>query len=298
LKVLVGWILLSIFAKIFIHIDVCHFENQNLINMNILCPTDFSEHSLLALDYAIDLSNKLGARLHLITAYSVPRSTGSFRSLDDSIRESVGEELGELVNVVLPKISTGITPEYHIMEGNSGRVITQFAAANDIDIVVMGTQGKGSLSNLFIGSVAKKVFENSSVPVIAIPASFREGIDKNKIVLALDEKVISNENNYKFLSNFVKNYGATLDIYHLLKPSETLPFTHEAIDRFKDILGEVVTESGDEVVSSIRNYLDNTHTGMLVMVRRPHSFWSKLFTDSSTTAQLAATKVPIMILPE
>ncbi|MBK8081105.1 MAG: universal stress protein [Saprospiraceae bacterium] len=31
--------------------------------MNILCPIDFSDHSLYALDYAINLGNQLGARL-------------------------------------------------------------------------------------------------------------------------------------------------------------------------------------------------------------------------------------------
>lgn len=266
--------------------------------MNILCPTDFSEHSFFALDYAIKLANKLNAKIHLFTAYSVPRTTGSFKSLDTAIRDSVSEELGDLVKEILPKIKTNITPEFHIMEGNSGRVISQFASTSGMDLVVMGTQGKGSLTNLFLGSVAKKVFDNCSVPVLAIPSSVKQNIDENKVLLALDEKEIANENNYEFLNQFIKKLDTKLDIYHLSKPFEMLPFTHDALDKIKDILGEVVEESGEEVVDSIKRYTEKNLVGMLIMVRRPHSFWSRLFTDSNTTAQLAETKVPIMILPD
>ncbi|MBK6362739.1 MAG: universal stress protein [Saprospiraceae bacterium] len=75
--------------------------------MNILCPIDFSDHSLYALDYAINLGNQLGARLHLFTAYSVPKSTGRLRSLDEEIKKSVLEDLSDVLISIENKITSG-----------------------------------------------------------------------------------------------------------------------------------------------------------------------------------------------
>ena len=55
--------------------------------MKILCPTDFSNHSKVAINYAVNLVNLLDAELHIVSAYYVPRKSGSFVSLRDIVRE-------------------------------------------------------------------------------------------------------------------------------------------------------------------------------------------------------------------
>ena len=49
--------------------------------LNILCPTDFSPNSEFAVEYAINLSNTIGARLTFITSYKVPHVAGHFAPL-------------------------------------------------------------------------------------------------------------------------------------------------------------------------------------------------------------------------
>ncbi|MFZ1705136.1 MAG: universal stress protein [Saprospiraceae bacterium] len=266
--------------------------------MNILCPIDFSNHSLYALDYAIDLANKLGGKIHLFTAYSVPKSTGRLRSLDGEIKKAVLEDLSEVLQSIEPKISTGIKPCYGVLEGNSGRVITEYAVSHQIDVIVMGTKGTGSISNIFLGSVAKKVVDNATIPVIAVPNPLKENTNQKYAILSLDEKEVKNDSSLRFLKSFIKKLEFTLDLFHVQTPGDTSTEYTNTIELLKDIVKGVKTESSSDITGSIKRYAEKSNCGLIIMIRRPHSFWSRLFMDTNTTTELAMTRIPIMILPE
>ena len=266
--------------------------------MNILCPTDFSEHSLYALHYAIEKANRLDARIHLLTAYSVPRSTGALRSIDKVIQDSVLEELKNLAKNISPKITTGFEPSIHIMEGNSGRVICQFADEHNMDLIIMGTQGKGNLSNILLGSVAKKVVEQCRIPVIAIPSQINKDSNPSKVLLALDEKEIIHKESIAFLKEYAKKDAVVVDVYHLNQIHGVSDLNVGVLETLKEITGQVFEEFGTEPVRSIAAFTTKHKTGMLIMVRRPHSFLSRLFSDSNTVEELASTKTPLMVLPD
>lgn len=266
--------------------------------MNILCAIDFSEHSLYALHYAIELGNKLGAQLHVFTAYSVPHSTGRLRSLDNEIRNAVLEDLSDVVKEITPKITSDHQATINVMEGNSGRAISEFAKTHHIDLVVMGTQGKGSLSNIFLGSVAKKVVDNSSVPVIAVPYPVKSNCNPNLAILNMDEKEISSAKTIKFIRNFCHKVSMGLEIYHVITSLTTTDVYQENVKKLGDIVKEVKAENNDDITLSIKNHAEASNACLIMMIRRPHSFWSRLFQDSKTTTELAMTRIPIMILPE
>jgi len=266
--------------------------------MNILCPIDFSEHSLYALQYAVDLANKTNSKLHVFTAYSVPRSTGRLRSLDNDIRAAVSEDLAEVVKQITPRITSGQETSYHVMEGNSGRAINEFAKAHNMDLIIMGTQGKGSISNMFLGSVAKKVVDNSAIPVIAVPQNVKVDADQGLAILNLDEKEIANESVVEFIRNFTQKLSLQLEVYHLVTPGTITDMYRDSVKKLGDVVKSVITENSDNITQSIKNHAETTNSSLIIMIRRPHSFWSRLFLDSKTTTELAMTNVPIMILPE
>jgi nucleotide-binding universal stress UspA family protein len=266
--------------------------------MNILCPIDFSNHSLYALDYAINLGNALGAKLHLFTAYSVPKSTGRLRSLDNEIKKAVLEDLSDVLMSVENKITTGIKAGHSVMEGNSGRVISEFSKTHDIDLIVMGTQGKGSISNIFMGSVAKKVVDYAQVPVIAIPFPLKEGLDNKKAIINLDEKEVKNEYSFRFLQNFIQKLDIKLEVFHVVTDENLKDNIKETIEKLAPNVSDIVTVYSTDITNSIRKNAENANGGLIIMIRRPHSFWSRLFMDTNTTTELAMTRIPIMILPE
>jgi nucleotide-binding universal stress UspA family protein len=63
-------------------------------------------------------------------------------------------------------------PITHLLdEGDPASVIVEAAQAQNCDLIVMGTHGRGGLNRLLMGSVTEKVLRNSTVPVLAVRAA-------------------------------------------------------------------------------------------------------------------------------
>ena len=64
--------------------------------------------------------------------------------------------------------AAGLKYIYHISVGDSGEVIAHFVKEKEIQQVVMGTRGLGSVANMLLGSVANKVLHLVNVPVLLV----------------------------------------------------------------------------------------------------------------------------------
>ncbi len=55
-----------------------------------------------------------------------------------------------------------------VVEGNPANAILEFAEQNKIDMILMGTLGKGGLERFLLGSVTDKVVRHSKVSVLVV----------------------------------------------------------------------------------------------------------------------------------
>ena len=62
----------------------------------------------------------------------------------------------------------GIACEFHIGVGDPGQVIVEYAGSKHCDEVVMGTHGRGFLGGVVMGSVAQRVVQLASMPVVLV----------------------------------------------------------------------------------------------------------------------------------
>jgi nucleotide-binding universal stress UspA family protein len=139
----------------------------------ILVPTDFSQPADAALIYAKELAEKFGARLQLLhvvalpTFYPMGAEATAFPMAElltetETAAQSTLEELAR--GTGLPADRVGVrttvgTPVSEILD----------AIANDgIDLVVMGTHGRGMVEHMLLGSVAERVVRRSPVPVLTV----------------------------------------------------------------------------------------------------------------------------------
>jgi nucleotide-binding universal stress UspA family protein len=142
----------------------------------ILVPLDFSAPSDAALEYARTVATRFGASLHLLHAaddpyralYSaevyVPEVEGlrdeiltdATCRLKDRLQSSDIRELGATVEAVI---------------GTPASSIVEYAEGHDIDLIVMGTHGRGGVSHLLMGSVAERVVRTAPCPVLTVRES-------------------------------------------------------------------------------------------------------------------------------
>lgn len=142
----------------------------------ILIATDGSEPNKKAVTYGVELARLSGAKVNV--AYVV--DTAAFASVPmDAGWEMMYELLQKEGNEAIQQIvddakASGIDIEGSLLEGHPSHEIIEFAQNNEIDVIVLGTLGKGGLDRFLLGSVAEKVTRNSKVPVLVVRGNPKE----------------------------------------------------------------------------------------------------------------------------
>jgi nucleotide-binding universal stress UspA family protein len=139
----------------------------------ILLPTDFSENSEVALKYALAFAEMTGASIHVLHVLQtapatgwpaeiyVPPPTEFFERIEHDARE---------------RLDTWLTPEQRTkykarlvaVSGSPFLEIVQYAKREDIDLIVIGTHGRGPVGHMLIGSVAERVVRKAPCPVLTV----------------------------------------------------------------------------------------------------------------------------------
>ena len=132
----------------------------------VLFPTDGSEAADAAFEHATSIAETYGAELHVLyvvdTTYAGVGAAGS--NTIGSLREK-----GETVvsEVETRAESEGIPVLTEIRSGHPYGEIIEYSE-DGIDLIIMGTQGRGGLDRVLLGSVTEKVVRTASVPVFTV----------------------------------------------------------------------------------------------------------------------------------
>jgi nucleotide-binding universal stress UspA family protein len=143
----------------------------------IFVPIDFSDSSMQALDYAIDLGRTLGAEITVLfvvepiyfaTPGDLYGTSANLGMLLEEQRRTAREEMRKLDERLKKR---GVDIKTVLGSGVPHEVIVETAKARKADLVVMGTHGRSGLSHLLMGSVAEKVVRSASCPVLTVRGS-------------------------------------------------------------------------------------------------------------------------------
>lgn len=138
----------------------------------ILVPTDFSECSLEAMRYAMELAQVLAARVVFLHVVEPPvyglELTGAYPGFEPDVTKKLGGMMHDWVEQVRIQ---GIPVEWHIEVGSSFAEIRAAVERYVADLIVMGTHGRTGISHAFWGSVAERVVQHAPCPVLTIKAA-------------------------------------------------------------------------------------------------------------------------------
>ena len=141
---------------------------------NILVATDFGEAADTALGYGRELATRFGSTLHVlhvaenvyITAFGAETYASFAPDLQRDIEEAAHRRLNE---AVLDSDGSGPKTVPAVMtSGSPAFAIIDYAREHDIDCIIMGTHGRGTLGHFLMGSVAERVVRLAGCPVLTI----------------------------------------------------------------------------------------------------------------------------------
>lgn len=134
---------------------------------HILVPIDFSEQSRHALVYAMGLASKFGSDLHLLNViedsflYAASTSPEYRKPFED-------KAVAELQKMVAETHSEGVVARCVVRGGKAFDETVKYATEESIDLIVIGTHGRGAAAYMFLGSVAENVLRTAPCPVLTV----------------------------------------------------------------------------------------------------------------------------------
>ena len=139
----------------------------------ILVATDFSETSETALRYATTLAEAFHARLDVLHVVEEPfgyvASTHGYIPEVDAFRETLNKAAREqLHNVLTPEEVQRWQARLSLRPGTPYVEIVRFAKDHAVDLIVLGTHGRGPVWHALLGSVAERVVRNAHCPVLTV----------------------------------------------------------------------------------------------------------------------------------
>ncbi|MBS7633203.1 universal stress protein [Candidatus Bathyarchaeota archaeon] len=149
----------------------------------ILVPLDGSEHSLKALNLAVQIAKNFNSKITLINVFSVsapvvmPEPTtltpptvpimaaAELSKLAENARKTAGSILAEGEKRAEAE---GVKVEMLIREGHTVQEIVKAAKEGEFNLIVMGARGIGKIKGILLGSVSDGVIKNAPCPVLIV----------------------------------------------------------------------------------------------------------------------------------
>jgi nucleotide-binding universal stress UspA family protein len=268
---------------------------------NILVPTDFSDASTNAVEYAAALAQDFQAKLILLNVVAPRVVIEDISATAYLITEA---ELSENNKKLMKNEIIRLSEKYHILveaylrKGLPTEVIEEFSASKRADIVVMGMKGKGK-SNSKFGSTTTMLIRKSDIPVLVIPKKAK--FEPIRQITFASEFVMSHAD-YGVLDEFAEKYDSSINVLNVQKNRQLVEVENaigktEADLSFAKFNHRFESYESDKLEKGIEEYLKLNPSNMLAMVAHKHSFLKRTFGTIHTKNMCYQTLIPLLVFP-
>ncbi|WP_421807566.1 universal stress protein [Flagellimonas sp.] len=276
--------------------------------IKVLLPTDFSENAFHAITYAVKLLEHATCTFYLVHAYTPPvyrvdytlGSPGQLGLPDDERNkaEEALERTKKKIKSLLPVSRHSFVT--HAAFNSLAEELESVSQKEDIDFIVMGTQGATGAKEILFGSNTVQVIQKSSVPVLAVPAEFEYRPLQN-MLFPTDYEVEFKKANLETVLQLLKLSRAKLHVLHISSPEG---LDESQMDNKGYLEGRLLERNhqfydmpDQDLIAAINDFQDTVSVDMLAMVRNKHTFLERLFIAPTIRNIGLHSKVPFLVLP-
>lgn len=271
----------------------------------ILCPTDFSECSLNAIEYAARLGEKFNAILVLFHVLNredylklAPMDTNGKHQVD-----FVKEKLKNLQKAVMDEsLLNGLKGcEIAIREGKIVNGALDYASEINADLIVAGTEGMNELRVNIIGSRASRMVEQSDRDIIIVPRKVffkrprkfvfaSDYLEEDKLAIQKVVEMASFFDSEIDLVHISSSQKAIEKSLHMTMVDEIKPFV-----RYEKI-NYVLKSFRDDLALGLENYLQVAKGDMLVTLSKKKSFFDQIFSKNLSKKMSYFLNKPLWVI--
>ncbi|HRH70333.1 MAG TPA: universal stress protein [Flavobacteriales bacterium] len=265
---------------------------------HILIPTDFSDGSLNACAYALDLYGGALNTYTLLHSYMDPLpGYAAMVDMTSALYASSVEGLAEFTTrfrALRNGADALVTTE--VVYGPLATALPGVCKQRDIDIIVMGTQGATVGGTLF-GSNAADVAKTSKIPVLIVPKDAKfAGL---RHILLADDHVRVEPFAMRLLVTLANEHGADITIAHVLRNPAEEPDPQVLADYdeiFLRVPHTYADAPGGDVAQALAQTADRDAMDLVAVLHRHTGFLDGLFHGSVAKRLALQTRIPLLVL--
>lgn len=145
----------------------------------ILLATDFSDASEAALSYAKTLADAFKASLHVLHVLedlaAHAWTTEVYVAALPGVHEEMERQARERLEALLaPDERARYQAALVLRSGSPFVEVVRYAREEHVDLIVLGTHGRGAIAHMLLGSVAERVVRKAHCPVLTVRQSAHE----------------------------------------------------------------------------------------------------------------------------
>ena len=275
--------------------------------MKVLVPTDFSENSMNAIMYALELFKYEKCEFLIINAFAdevyantMELSHDFFEQFKDKVREATDRSLQKVVAEMLER-SPNPKHNYEYLSVFD----TLIDAANDLsnkenmDVLVMGTKGETDDRDITFGSETLQVIKYVKCPVLVVPCRYH-GNSPERMLFPTDYLIPYKRRELKLVSKIAKRFCASLTFLHVSKSSA---LSHRQLDN-RDFLENAIpigqssfmNIKEDDIEQAINHFVVEHKINFLVMVNSRHSYMENILYRSTIERIGLKIEIPFLVL--
>lgn len=283
----------------------------------ILVPVDYSDASMKASIFALDIANKLKAEIRLLHVYHNPiidvapfdtshsyqvNLSSYIHEIEQDARKQMTSLLCDMRNRAQtysnkPKIS------FSIANGDAEEEILAIADKYKPGLVVMGTHGMGHQSGEALGSVTSRIIQKSDIPILAIPANtpFNNLDNLKNVIYATDyddyDQVALNK-----LISLLTPFNITLHCVHVsigvkkswdnVKMENLKEYIASSYPDFKFKCQIMVS---DNIVTGLESYMREHKVELLAITNHARGTFYSWFTPNITKMIMTRMNLPLFV---
>lgn len=276
--------------------------------LRILVPTDFSSTAERAFRFAAELASRTKGTIilfHVNLKEEIPYFSSDEKKQEYPQRLQT-KQLKKLQRLKKKVINPhmNVTVSTIIYQPPLIKNILSFAKQNQIELIVMGTQGASGLKKAVVGSTTAQIIEKSKIPVLVVPEQY-EWKDPKEIVFATNYNC-TDRPALSFTLAMAKVFNADVTVLHVQNPEANEKDNNHCFSNYAYFLQRTFNDAhikfkqlkSNHIKDSLEHLRDSFPFDLMVMVRRNKKFLEKLFLKSFTKNMACTTRLPLLVIPE
>ena len=277
---------------------------------HILVPTDFSNCADNAIEFAMQTAKILPAKVTLLHSFQVNSSfntdyMGVNKEYTASLLNNADKKLNQLKEHLLDTHNE--LADTLLSTDSLQQAIEKSIKEKEIDLIVMGTLGAGSLREKIWGSTTANMITNTKIPILAIPGEYHW--QKPKKILFTTNKFEKETSILNYLFELAYMYMAQVQVAVFTDEDDDTAATFidnkSRITAYESYLKENYQEKsltsahlyGEKFDETLQNYIRENEIDLLVMVTYQDKFWSRIFNPSNTRRMSYHSHIPLLAIP-